>query len=61
MTSAVPRDWVTVTDIAIWMDVHENTVYRWIKDGDLVAFKHKNIVRVREQALVEFIVEHSTV
>lgn len=43
------------------MAVGESTVHRWIDSGKLPAFRCGQTVRIREQALLEFILEYSTV
>jgi excisionase family DNA binding protein len=49
--------WYTVLEIASKMQVHEQTVRRWIKKGDLpaVLFGRKGGYRVRESDLDAFL------
>ena len=49
--------WYTVEQIATLIQVHEQTVRRWLRDGDLAGrnFGGKTGWRVRESALKEFL------
>ena len=49
--------WYTVEQIATLLQVHEQTIRRWLRDGELVgrSFGGKTGWRVRESALREFL------
>lgn len=55
-------DILSVTDVAVWLNVHPQTVREYIKNGDLKAHKLKDknggegrIWRVWKQDLVDFV------
>ena len=35
MSEQPERDWLTVAQVAAWLQVHEETVRRWIREGHL--------------------------
>ncbi len=49
--------WYTVADIVEQLQVHEETVRKWIRDGDLLAtsLSRKSGFRVQEQDLRAFL------
>ena len=50
----VQRELLSVKDVAIKLDVHEQTVRGLIRDGRLVAVRVGKLVRVSTCALAEF-------
>lgn len=53
-------EWMTVRDVAAYLKVHEETVRRWIRDGELAVLDlggQKTGYRVRRDALDRFIAE----
>jgi excisionase family DNA binding protein len=53
--------WLTIQEVAEWFCVSTQTVHRWINSGKLIAFKCENVVRIRERAVLDFVIEYSTV
>ncbi len=53
------EQWVTVAQIAERLQVHPETVRRWLRDGQLVGrnFGGKSGYRVRESDLAAFLAE----
>jgi excisionase family DNA binding protein len=51
----VDERYLTLPEVAERLKVSRRTVYRWIKDGDLVAYKFANEYRITESALIEFL------
>jgi excisionase family DNA binding protein len=52
--------WMTVRDVADYLKVHEETVRRWIRDGELPVLDlggQKTGYRIRRDALDRFIAE----
>lgn len=54
--------WITVADIVERLKVHEQTVRRWIRDGDLQAIElgGKSGYRVNEAEFEAFLAERTT-
>ena len=49
---------LTIPEVALWVRVHTKTVYRWVQDGKLKAFKFgPRLYRVEKRALEQFIEE----
>jgi excisionase family DNA binding protein len=48
------RELLSVKDVAVRLDVHEQTVRTLIRDGRLSAVRVGKLVRVSTQALAEF-------
>uniref|UniRef100_A0A6M3KTE2 Putative DNA binding, helix-turn-helix domain containing protein n=1 Tax=viral metagenome TaxID=1070528 RepID=A0A6M3KTE2_9ZZZZ len=46
---------LTVKEIAEKLQVHEQTVYRWINRGELKAQRVGGLLRITEEAYQEFI------
>ena len=40
-------DWLTVKEYAKLLRVHERTVRRWIKRGDLKVTQHGRVIRIK--------------
>ncbi len=54
--------WYTVADLVEQLQVHEETVRKWIRDGDLRAYalSRKSGYRIRETDLREFLEAKAT-
>jgi len=46
---------LTLKEVAKRLNLHYNTIYSYIKSGDLKAIKFKRVYRVEEQELDKFI------
>lgn len=57
---AAAPEHLRVADVAELLKVHPNTVYRWIADGDLPAFKVGENTRVSLDAYRQFVATHTT-
>ena len=53
----VDERYLTLPEIAERLKVSRRTVYRWVKDGDLNAYKFANEYRITERDLKDFL-EH---
>ena len=53
----VDERYLTLSEIAERLKVSRRTVYRWVKDGDLNAYKFANEYRITESDLKDFL-EH---
>ncbi len=51
----VDERYLTLPEVAEHLKVSRRTVYRWIKAGDLSAYKFANEYRITESALIEFL------
>jgi excisionase family DNA binding protein len=51
----VDERYLTLPEVAERLQVSRRTVYRWIKDEGLVAYKFANEYRITESALKEFL------
>lgn len=52
--------YLTLPELADRLKVSRRTVRRWIKDGELVAYKFANQYRISESNLEEFLQRRST-
>lgn len=57
---AAAPEYLRVAEVAELLKVHPNTVYRWIADGDLAAFKVGENTRVSFEAYREFVAANTT-
>ena len=53
-----PSRYYTIDGVADLFDVSPRTVRRWIDDGELVAHKINNVVRISDRDLSEFSARH---
>jgi len=51
----------TVSEVAKYFNVTDQSILLWIKSGDLPAIKVKQTVGIRWEDLQEFIMQHRTV
>ncbi len=51
----VDERYLTLREVAERLKVSRRTVYRWIKDGDLNAYKFANEYRITESDLKDFL------
>lgn len=49
---------MTVTEVSEILKVRKETVYAWIKQGELACIRIDKLVRVDERDLVDFISHH---
>lgn len=49
----------TIEELSKLMNVSENTVRNWIKDGVIQPFQYKGTLRIREANLERFITKYS--
>jgi excisionase family DNA binding protein len=56
----VDERYMTLPEVADALKVSRRTVYRWIKDGDLNAYKFANEYRITESDLKEFLESRRT-
>lgn len=49
---------MTVSEVASILQVRKETVYEWIKDGELDAIRLDRLIRVDESDLADFIKRH---
>ena len=56
----VDERYTTLPEVAEQLKVSRQTVYRWIKGGELRAIKFANEYRISESDLREFIGRHQT-
>jgi excisionase family DNA binding protein len=54
----VDERYATLPEVAERLKVSRRTVYRWIKSGELDAYKFANEYRITESALKEFLEAH---
>jgi excisionase family DNA binding protein len=48
----------TIAEVAEILEVATRTVRRWIKSGDLVAHRFRDVVRIAEDDLRDFLDRH---
>ena len=46
---------MTVKDVASYLDVHPMTIYKYVKDGRIPAFKIGNSWRIRKDSMQKWI------
>ena len=56
----VDERYLTLREVAEKLKVSRRTVYRWIKDGDLNAYKFANEYRITERDLKDFLERRRT-
>jgi excisionase family DNA binding protein len=56
----VDERYLTLPEVAERLKVSRRTVYRWIKDGDLNAYKFANEYRITESDLKAFLERRRT-
>jgi excisionase family DNA binding protein len=56
----VDERYVTLREVAERLKVSRRTVYRWIKDGDLNAYKFANEYRITESDIKDFLKRRRT-
>jgi excisionase family DNA binding protein len=56
----VDERYVTLREVAERLKVSRRTVYRWIKDGDLNAYKFANEYRITESDIKDFLKQRRT-
>ena len=56
----VDTGYLTLPEVAERLKVSRRTVYRWIKDGDLTAYKFANEYRIGESDLTKFLEQRRT-
>ena len=56
----VDERYVTLPEVAERLKVSRRTVYRWIKDGDLNAYKFANEYRITERDIKDFLERRRT-
>lgn len=56
----VDERYLTLPEVAERLKVSRRTAYRWVKSGELVAYKFANEYRITETALKEFLEQHRT-
>jgi excisionase family DNA binding protein len=56
----VDERYLTLPEVAERLKVSRRTVYRWIKDQDLSAYKFANEYRITESALKDFLERRRT-
>lgn len=56
----VDERYLTLPEIAERLKVSRRTVYRWVKDGDLSAYKFANEYRIAESDLKAFLERRRT-
>ena len=49
---------MTVTEVSEILKVRKETVYGWIKQGELACIRLDNLIRVDERDLADFISRH---
>lgn len=49
---------MTVTEVSEILRVRKETVYAWIKDGELASIRLDRVIRIDERDLVDFINTH---
>jgi excisionase family DNA binding protein len=54
----VDEHYLTLPEVAEQLKVSRRTVYRWIKAGELSAYKFANEYRITESALKDFLEAH---
>jgi excisionase family DNA binding protein len=57
---ALEERYITLPAVAERLSVSRRTVYRWIKSGDLNAYKFANEYRIAESDLQDFLERHRT-
>jgi excisionase family DNA binding protein len=60
MMLAVDERYMTLPEVAEQLKMSRRTVYRWVKDGDLAAYKFANEYRITESDLKEFLERRRT-
>lgn len=48
---AIDRDWVSVREACGYLDISEQTIFRWMKEGKLTHFKVGDSTRFRKEDL----------
>ncbi len=56
----VDERYVTLPEVAERLKVSRRTVYRWIKNGDLNAYKFANEYRITERDIKDFLERRRT-
>ena len=49
---------MTVTEVSEVLRVRKETVYAWIKDGELASIRLDRVIRIDERDLADFINTH---
>ncbi len=52
------KEVLTVKDIAEYMDIHPMTIYKYVKDGRIPAFKIGSSWRIRRDSIQKWIKEN---
>ncbi len=55
---AKPKDIMTVKDIASYLDVHPMTIYKYVKEGRIPAFKVGASWRIRRDSIRKWMEEN---
>jgi excisionase family DNA binding protein len=50
-----PIDWMSTKDAAAYLGVNLRTLYRFIDEGDLVAYKFGRVIRIMKEDVDRFI------
>lgn len=58
-TRPAPEDLITLSDAAERLSVHYMTAYRWVRRGELPAFKTGGRLRIRVEDLDQFVAERA--
>lgn len=53
-------DIVTVEDLCEMLDIGKNSAYQLLSSGQLKAFRHKRVWKIPKYAVVEYIINHSS-
>lgn len=51
----------TIDEVCAYFKVHRNTLYRWVKEGQLEAVKFGRALRFTQTAISKFVQSQSTV
>ena len=53
-----PKEVMTVKDVAAYLDVHPMTIYKYVKDGRIPAFKIGDSWRIKRGSIQKWIREN---
>jgi excisionase family DNA binding protein len=56
--AADPDGYLTPKEVAVTLATSRTQVHRWIKSGDLPAFKNGHLVRISRTAFDQFLAKH---